>query len=105
MSEPRILVTPNITCQCIKWHRPKIRIIDRHHIVPLSWDGPDIAGNIVTICPNTHRLVHELLDLYKKYGGFVPSMHLSKFPKYTRNLAAEGWQKSRGLRPNDHAEW
>ena len=91
MAEERVLVSGEITCPCVKWHRPKIRIIDRHHVVPLSWDGPDEPDNLITICPNQHRLVHELLDLYKKRGGHVFASDLRPYPRFTQQLAKRGW--------------
>lgn len=89
--QERVIVSDSVTCQCVKWHRPKIRIIDYHHIIPLSWDGPNVQTNIIAICPNQHRLVHELLTLYKKREGFVTSKDLQNFPRFTRELAKRGW--------------
>lgn len=92
MSESRVLVSNSITCPCAKTHLPKIRIIDRHHIVPLSWGGPDKPENIITICPNQHRLIHELLDLYKKRKGLLTITDLKPYPRFTRRLADRAWK-------------
>jgi 5-methylcytosine-specific restriction protein A len=34
--------------------------LEVHHIVPLADGGPDAIGNIVALCPNCHRKMHEL---------------------------------------------
>lgn len=43
-------------------HRHKTRVpIDRHHIWPLGMGGPDTPENIVTVCPNGHRDIHDYM--------------------------------------------
>lgn len=32
---------------------------EAHHIKYLSQGGPDVSGNMVVLCPNHHRIVHE----------------------------------------------
>lgn len=32
---------------------------EAHHIQYLSQGGPDISGNMIVLCPNHHRIVHE----------------------------------------------
>lgn len=32
--------------------------LETHHVIPLSETGPDIAWNVVAICPNDHRRAH-----------------------------------------------
>ena len=98
MGEPHadvaaIPVGGDTQCRCVKWHRPKVRIIDVHHIQPLSWDGPDTPDNKVTICPNTHRLVHELLDRYKRRSGILFADDVRPFPRFVRELAWQGWTR------------
>lgn len=92
MDETRVLVSDTITCKCVRRHHPKITIIDKHHIVPLSWGGPDVPENMIPICSNQHRLVHELLTLYKKRSGYVLPSELRKFPRFTQALAKKGWE-------------
>jgi hypothetical protein len=101
MTEPRVLVSETITCPCSKTHLPKIRIIDRHHIVPLSWDGPDKTENIIAICPNQHRLIHELLELYKKRKGFLTTADLKPYPRFTRRLAERAWKDWNALQKGE----
>ncbi len=47
-------------CELHKSHTPLVHSTDRHHIQPVSWDGPD-EDNIAVICPTGHRSVHILL--------------------------------------------
>jgi len=68
-----------------------------HHIVPRSWDGPDVASNRVVLCPTAHTLVHELLNLYVHHGGRPPWSDRREFPVLIRRLAAKGWDG----RPSD----
>jgi hypothetical protein len=91
-------VSEETTCGCVRWHRPPIRIIDVHHIVPKSWGGPDVKTNTVPICSNTHRLVHELLNLYKKRNGTPLIEELRPFPRYTKKLAQQGWLRYQEMR-------
>jgi 5-methylcytosine-specific restriction protein A len=36
--------------------------LETHHIVPLGEGGPDVATNVVALCPNDHRRAHFALD-------------------------------------------
>ena len=42
---------------------------DVHHIVPVSKGGKNVESNLISLCPNHHRMVHNNLisenDLYK----------------------------------------
>jgi len=40
--------------------------IEAHHIIPLSEDGLDITDNLVSLCPNAHKILHEAKMEYKK---------------------------------------
>lgn len=54
-----------MNCTIHKFHSPIPKDIERHHIVPLSWGGPDIQENIVIVCPTGHTNIHELLREYQ----------------------------------------
>jgi len=43
-------------------HTPIPKLNHRHHIIPLSWEGPDTDSNETTICPTGHANAHKLLD-------------------------------------------
>lgn len=78
-------------CACVMHHTPKVTHVHRHHILPLSWDGPDTPDNIVWLCPSSHEHVHILLRAYVKYEGAVPWSIRRQFNAYVNALAAEGW--------------
>ncbi len=40
---------------------------EAHHIQYLSEDGPDVSGNMVVLCPNHHRIVHETHAEFRKH--------------------------------------
>lgn len=78
-------------CHCVSEHRPRIDELDRHHVRPLSWGGPDVKSNIIWLCPNAHRQVHLLLSLYKKHQGAVTREMKKDFSRFTQALAQRGW--------------
>ena len=65
--------------------------IDEHHIWPKGLGGPDTDANLITICPNGHRAVHEYLRLLQKGGGKVPWLERRKFGRKVRRLAERGY--------------
>lgn len=83
-------------CDCVGDHRPAPLVLHSHHVLPLSWQGPDTTANRVTICPNCHTSTHALLDLYVAFGreptraemqvkfGHVPN-------RLVQELAARAW--------------
>lgn len=81
----------NQVCICVVDHRPKIDELDRHHVIPLSWGGPDIPSNLTWLCPNAHRQVHLLLSYYMRQKGIVEWEVLAQFSIFTRKLAKRGW--------------
>jgi 5-methylcytosine-specific restriction enzyme A len=36
--------------------------LETHHLIPLSNGGPDVAWNVVALCPNDHRRAHHAAD-------------------------------------------
>jgi 5-methylcytosine-specific restriction endonuclease McrA len=46
----------NIACVICSWNEAHC---DDHHIIPLSEGGLNQLNNIVIICPNCHRVIHE----------------------------------------------
>ena len=79
-------------CVCVSSHTPSAYVPHKHHIIPLSWDGPDTADNIVMLCPNSHTAVHRLINDYVRAGG-EPSWEIRRqFGPYVRKLAAIAWE-------------
>ena len=78
-------------CQCCTKHVPAPRRTVIHHILPLSWGGPDIPSNKIVLCDTGHYIVHWHLDRWKRTG--------SKFPRsshdnaYLYDVASRGWDK------------
>lgn len=91
MDEPVLLVPLGEGCACVATHSPVSYVPHRHHVIPKSWDGPDIESNIVTICPNTHTATHRLLNEYVRQGGEPSWEYRRQFGPYVRALAARGW--------------
>jgi hypothetical protein len=78
-------------CACVDDHSPAAYIPAEHHIIPLSWDGPDIRENKRLICPNTHTATHRLIDEYVRAGG-DPGWEVRRhFGVYVRELARFAW--------------
>lgn len=71
-------------------HRTDVPL-DSHHIWPKSEGGPTVPSNLVWLCPNGHREVHEYLRLLVKLDGKVPWVKRRKYGKKTRNVAEEGF--------------
>jgi hypothetical protein len=44
------------SCQICGWNLSKC---DRHRIVPGKDGGEYVKGNVIIVCPNCHRLVHD----------------------------------------------
>ncbi len=91
---------PPPSCPCVKTHSPKVMSFDVHHIQPRSWDGPDIAENRITVCPATHRNAHGVLDLMVKFKGNPPKDRLAAYPKFSRDLAMQGYRKYQATHEN-----
>lgn len=55
----RALVRDNFTCQypgCTEDHLP---CIEAHHIIPVNRGGSDDASNLLTMCRDHHKLLHD----------------------------------------------
>lgn len=80
-------------CECVAYHSPVPGHLVRHHIIPLSYGGPDTESNVVWLCPTAHGNVHKLLWDYEREGGLPPwegvRWHYSAF---IRDLAERAWE-------------
>jgi hypothetical protein len=65
--------------------------IDKHHIWPLSRGGPDEPGNIINVCANGHRRIHDYLRLLVRHKGNVPWLTKRLFGHRVRQVALRGW--------------
>ncbi len=84
---------PEMSCPCVTEHRPTLTIAHWHHVLPLSWGGPDTADNRQLMCPNTHYGLHLLLNALRRYRGDVPWEYRRRFGPYARRMAEEGYER------------
>lgn len=81
-------------CRCVSRHVPAVTHVHRHHILPLSWGGPDVEENIEWLCQTTHENVHVLLREYVRYGGEPPwRPWRQQVSPFTRALAEAAWEQ------------
>ena len=56
-------------CEICGWNKTTL---DLHHIIPLSNNGIHKEENLIALCPNCHRLVHNGFisdeEIYKRKG-------------------------------------
>jgi len=80
-------------CHCVQLHRPKVMELDKHHIWPLGFEGPDVPENWIWLCPTAHRNVHEYLRLLLKYEGKVAKDLANDYPWFARDVAWKGYRR------------
>lgn len=79
-------------CECVAHHSPKPTHLVRHHIVPLSYGGPDTETNTIWLCQSTHGNVHRLLWDYERLQRQPPWRGFRwYYSAFTRNLAEQAW--------------
>lgn len=80
-------------CQCVDNHLPAAYVGALHHVLPQSWGGQTVPGNLVMLCPNSHTATHRLIDEYVRAGG-DPGWEVRRhFGVYVRTLALRAWQQ------------
>lgn len=84
---------PDVSCPCSANHTPKAVTFDLHHLIPLSWGGPDTDENSRVICPTTHRHVHLLLTRWRKLMEEPSWEFRQHFGPFARQLAEEGFTR------------
>ncbi len=85
-------------CRCVSIHAPSVSIHVEHHVVPVEWGGAD--GPVVILCPTGDHNVHELINLYVRYGGKPPGNDSKNFSAYIKKLASQAWEN----RPDARSE-
>ena len=48
----------HLSCQICGWNEASR---DLHHIIPVAQGGKNEENNLITLCPNHHRMVHSKL--------------------------------------------
>lgn len=87
---PLTLDPAEYPCRCVANHNPNVRRTHRHHIVPLAWDGPNTADNIMPLCPTAHDEVHYLLWLWDT-GRQEPGTYPYRARPFIRDLCERAW--------------
>ena len=77
------------SCQLHGYHSPKPLVIVKHHVVPLSCGGPDLASNWLMVCDTGHRNLHTLMGPI--FNGLpMPTGGTGK-ERATARLALQRW--------------
>lgn len=45
-------------------HQPRLARTVQHHLLPESWGGLTVPGNLIDVCDNHHYAVHTVIDEY-----------------------------------------
>lgn len=85
-------------CLCSADHRPPVLEFEYHHIQPLSMHGPNVAANLVAVCPTCHTNTHELLRLMVAAGRELSDYELQQIEdrpvsRYAAALARDGFRR------------
>jgi len=67
-----------------------VSVFVRHAVVPREWGGDD--GPVELLCPTADHNVHELLNLYVRFGARPPGNELRRFSAFIRGLAEQAWR-------------
>lgn len=87
-------------CPCVKNHSPEPQRLNVHHIWPEARGGPSTKDNLITICPNTHNNVHELLDYMLRHDGALQNGGKG-FNRLAIKLARQGYEAIRKAQANE----
>lgn len=94
-----LVTLARFTCAIHVSHSPSITradglfTVERHHIHPLEFDGPNVAANLIYLCPTSHTGVHELLRHMIKNAGVAEWRIRQHYGPAERALAAEGYRR------------
>lgn len=95
-----------IVRQCQVHHHRSYVPLDDHHLHPLGEGGPDEPHNIIVVCPNAHRRIHDYLRLLKKNKGKAPwakAMFFGHMVRYYGQLGYELMEMARATEEEDPA--
>lgn len=81
-------------CSCVADHHPEPAHLEKHHIWPLGEGGPDVAANVVWICPTTHTNAHLLEGAWKRAKGQPTWDVRRRYNYFTRELARRAYQSA-----------
>lgn len=86
-------MTTKLPCEVHRTHSPHSHINQRHHVWPLGEGGPNVAANIVVVCPTGHANIHDLLARMVAGGGLVPYSVQRWYGRRERELARLGYER------------
>lgn len=93
------------TCGCVASHRPAVMVIEKHHILPLSWGGADAPDNWLYVCPTSHYNIHSALNVLV-HAGHVPTnatdpsyQEWVSYPVFARKYAQQAWNEHDPSKP------
>jgi hypothetical protein len=78
-------------------HSPPPAVVQRHHIQPKSWGGPDVEDNIIALCGTCHDGVHTALNALVRANGPAPSNIWGSFHHFYRKLALQAVSRAGGV--------
>lgn len=74
---------------CEAHHHLDLVPIEKHHVWPLGYHGPDIESNKTPLCANAHSDVHYLLEAMLKNK----QLDHREFGQGVRNVAKRGYDQ------------
>ena len=80
-----------LLCSIHRYHSPRPQETDLHHVLPLSWGGPNTDENVIPVCQTGHANVHRLLTAFRRSNGFVAWEIQRQFGYAERLLAKQGY--------------
>lgn len=91
---------PTMECQAHLSHCPEPLNFATHHILPLSWGGPDIPSNKVRVCATGHENIHTVLNWMVHAGGTaIPYEYRRRVGTATWAYAVTAWEQHHGPTP------
>lgn len=96
LTAPTATLTANpgagVVC-AVKVRHPAYHVLQRHHVWPKSWGGPE-DGELVNLCGLHHDDVHHLLAAMRKAGTWQVGQAKAGYSPQVRALAHEGWKRA-----------
>lgn len=87
------LYTTSKPCEVHTVHKPSSHINHEHHVWPRGHGGPNVAENLIVVCPTGHYNIHRLLEELLTARGEVPYSVLRQFAHDERKYAQLGYDR------------
>ena len=78
-------------------HAPAPAVVQKHHIQPKSWGGPDAKSNLIDLCGTCHDGIHAALNACVRANGPPPSAVWGSFHHFYRKMALEAISRAGGV--------